>query len=188
MRSEGVDETNPVSGIDDSSPSGDVSDLFTTLSQELRSLAGAVFAEQRNDHTLQPTALINEVWLKLSKFSDRIQDRAHFLALAARAMRQVLTDYSRAKHTEKRGGRAYRLTFSAQSFGTDMPTFDLVDFNDSLDRLRELNERHAKVAELRLLGTLSMAEIATVLGVHERSVKRDWRIARLWLLAELHGT
>ncbi|MCA9303071.1 MAG: hypothetical protein KC996_03010, partial [Phycisphaerales bacterium] len=95
----------------------DLNSLFHSLYSELRNLAGAVFAEQKHAHTLQPTALINEIWIKLAGKVDQINDRTHFFALAARAMRQVLTDHARANKRIKRGGNAFKLTFSEGSFG-----------------------------------------------------------------------
>lgn len=167
-----------------------VSALFTDLDQELRQLAGAVFAEQHASHTLQPTALVNEVWLKIASVKT-VQDRVHFLALAAKAMRQILTDHARAKRREKRGGGALQLEFR-EAIGTGGGSdrgqrleIDLLDFEDALCRLSNLNERHARVAEYRLLGSLSVPEIASLLDVNERTVKRDWSTARLWLLREL---
>ncbi|MGP1273135.1 MAG: ECF-type sigma factor [Phycisphaerales bacterium] len=165
-------------------------DLFGTLQSELRDLAGMIFAQQSVSHTLQPTALVNEVWLKLSEV-DGVEDRAHFLALAARAMRQVLADHARAKSRSKRGGGAIRLTLN-ESHHADQrgpagldADLDLVAFSDALDQLARLNERHAAVAEYRLLGSLSIEEIARLLGVSEKTIKRDWQTARLWLLNEL---
>ena len=164
----------------------EVQALFDELHVELRNLAGIVFADQGKVHTLQPTALVNEIWLKLSGSVGKVQDRAHFFALAAKAMRQVLTDHARRAKREKRGGNAFRLTFSDNQFMATGEEIDLITFNDALEHLSTLNERHAKVAELRLLGSLSVQEIAELLEINERTVKRDWQAARLWLLGELY--
>lgn len=164
-----------------------IDSLFNTMYDELRSVAGQIFAEQNRSHTLQPTALINEIWLKLAGKIDIINDRPHFLALAARAMRQVLTDHARKNTTQKRGGSAYKLTFSEGTLSDQDETINLVDFHDSLEQLSSLNERQAKIIELRLLGTLSIAEIANMLDISERTAKRDWRLARLWILEELQS-
>ena len=160
--------------------------LFGELQAELRHLAGIVFADQGKVHTLQPTALVNEIWLKLSGHVNTVDSRAHFFALAAKAMRQVLTDHARRAKREKRGGNAFRLTFADNQFMAVDDEIDLVTFNDALEHLGTLNERHAKVAELRLLGSLSVQEIAELLDINERTVKRDWQSARLWLLGELY--
>ncbi|MBL4590427.1 MAG: sigma-70 family RNA polymerase sigma factor [Phycisphaerales bacterium] len=160
--------------------------LFNELYAEIRSLAGNVFADQGKVHTLQPTALVNEIWIKLSGSINNVENRTHFFALAAKAMRQVLTDHARHAKREKRGGNAFRLTFSDNQFIAVGDEIDLVTFNDALEHLSTLNERHAKVAELRLLGSLSVQEIANLLDINERTVKRDWQAARLWLLGELY--
>jgi RNA polymerase sigma factor (TIGR02999 family) len=164
-----------------------IDSLFDSLYSELRRLAGNVLSEQRRGHTLQPTALINEIWIKLAGHQESIQDRTHFLALAARAMRQVLTDHARRNRSEKRGGNASKLTFSEGTLSDHNETLDLIDFHDSLELLSSLNERQAKVAELRLLGTLTIHEIADLLEISERTAKRDWRLARLWILNEIKG-
>lgn len=172
---------------DPSDPSGpflNTESLFESLYDELRRLAGQVFAEQNRRHTLQPTALINEVWLKLAKV-DHFEDRTHFFALAAKAMRQILTDHARHNNREKRGGGGLRLTLSEHLIPGARDETDLIAFNDALDKLASLNQRHAKVAEYRLLGSLTTEEIARLLDVNERTVKRDWQAARLWLLGEL---
>ncbi len=183
MPDRGEQQDDPSSFDVDTKP--DLNRLFDSLYSELRNLAGVVFAEQKYSHTLQPTALINEVWIKLAGKVDRINDRPHFFALAAKAMRQVLADHARSNNRIKRGGNAFKLTFSEGSFGDPDTAFDLVDFHDSLEKLGQLNKRQAAVAELRLLGALSIVEISIMLGIHERTAKRDWRIARLWLLDEL---
>ncbi|GAB4553609.1 MAG: sigma-70 family RNA polymerase sigma factor [Phycisphaerales bacterium] len=151
------------------------------MHSELRALAGMVFADQDGPHLLQPTALVSEVWIKLAGKVDHVENKAHFFALAARAMRQVLADYARSAGRQKRGGNAMRISFSEERFVSDQPAFDLVDFNEALEDLARLNQRHAHIAEYRLLGAMSVDEIADVIGVHARTVKRDWRIARLWL-------
>jgi len=160
--------------------------LFASLQEELRHLAAQVFADQNKAHTLQPTALINEAWLKLARIS-QFEDRAHFFALAAKAMRQILTDHARSKKREKRGGGALRLTLCEQIHSERDSGLDLFAFNEALDKLSQLDERHAKVAEYRLLGSLTNEEIARLLDINERTVKRDWQAARLWLLSELYA-
>lgn len=167
------------------SRNGSIDALFQELSGELRGLAGAVFADQHASHTLQPTVLINEAWLKLSARTELVNDRQHFLALAAKVMRQILADHARAKSTTKRGGRRAKLTFCESSVASDMPELDLVAFHDALERLSCLNQRHADVVEFRILGTLRVPEIADLLGVSENTVQRDWQAARLWLRREL---
>ncbi|MEO0629550.1 MAG: ECF-type sigma factor [Planctomycetota bacterium] len=167
------------------SEAGSIDDLFEELSRELRGLAQVVFAEQDASHTLQPTALINEAWLKLSSRTDILNDKQHFLALAAKAMRHILTDHARSKATEKRGGRRARLTLMEHSVTAQESHVDALAFHDALERLSSLNQRHADVVEFRVLGTLRIPEIADLLGVSENTVSRDWQAARLWLRREL---
>lgn len=164
---------------------GSIDALFQELDGELRGLARVVFADQHASHTLQPTVLINEAWLKLSARSELVNDRQHFLALAAKVMRQILADHARAKGTAKRGGRRAKLTFCESSIAGDAPELDLITFHDALERLSRLNQRHADVVEYRVLGTLHVSEIADLLGVSENTVLRDWQAARLWLRREL---
>lgn len=162
-------------------------ELFESLYGELRKLAGQIFAEQNRGHTLQPTALINEAWLKLAKVN-HFEDRTHFFALAAKAMRQILTDHARHNNRQKRGGGDLQLTLNEGLVPGAHNDTGLIAFNDALDKLTQLNQRHAKVAEYRLLGSLSIEEIARLLDINERTVKRDWQAARLWLLGELFAS
>ena len=159
--------------------------LFQELNDELRGLARAIFAEQHQSHTLQPTALINEAWLKLSKGSEWTQDRKHFFALAARVMRQILADHARGRLTAKRGGDRARLTLYESSLASELPELDAVAFHEALSRLATLNKRHADVVQYRILGTLRISEIADLLEISENTVLRDWQAARLWLRREL---
>lgn len=166
---------------------GPLSDtLFDSVQVELRHLAGVIFSEQKDSHTLQPTALVNEVWLKLAS-SSPTQNKAHFLALAAKAMRQILADHARRKSRQKRGGHALRMTLDDSCFMAAGREIGLVEFSDALEQLESLNQRHAQVAEMRLLGSLTVEEIAGLLEVSEGTVKRDWQAARLWLIGELCG-
>lgn len=161
------------------------SHLFEEMQDELRGIACAIFAEQDRSHTLQPTALINEAWLKLAGRLDDVSDRPHFFALVARVMRQVLTDHARAKRAGKRGGANHKITFVDEGFGRSDMAFDVIAFHDALEHLALLNERHAEVVELRLLGLLTVPEISDLLGTSVNTVKRDWRAARAWLVNEL---
>lgn len=159
--------------------------LLSFVYAELRDLAGAVFSGQRSGHTLQPTALVSEAWMKIAGHLDAVEDRVHFYAIAGRAMRQVLIDHARTAGRQKRGGehRGIRLH---EGLGTDDAEGpDLVDFTDSLERLAALNERHARVVELRFLGGLTIAEAARILEISPTTVEEDWFTARAWLRAEL---
>lgn len=160
-------------------------DLFDMLYRELRNLASMLMSGSGKAHTLQPTALVHEVWIKLASSMGSIRDRHHFFALAAVAMRQVLADHARAHQRQKRSGDAHRVTFIDNLLGESSVGYDLFEFNDALDKLSVLNDRHAKIVEMRLFGSLTILEIADLIGVSKITVKRDWRTARLWLLQEL---
>ena len=162
--------------------------LFEAVHSELRGLAAAVFRGAQAGHTLQPTALVNEAWLRMAGGIDHVEGRHHFFALAARAMRHVLADHARGKSRQKRGGNAARVSLTGEVLAERDDGFDLIAFNDALDQLAILNEQLAKIAELRVLGALTIAEVVDILSLDEWSVKRDWKAARLWLLKELHGT
>lgn len=166
-------------------PADAFGELFASVHGELRDLADRVHRRVVGASTLHATALVNETWLKLEGRLDGVRDKQHFFALAALAMRQVLADYARQKGREKRGGDRQRVTISLAEQSELASEFDALEFHDALDRLGELNERHARVAELRLLGSLRIPEIAALLGVSEPTIKRDWQVARLWLAREL---
>ncbi|MEZ6015259.1 MAG: ECF-type sigma factor [Planctomycetota bacterium] len=171
----------------DAEPAPGSDPTFEGVYEELRTLARAALRQQRVDHTLQPTALVNEVWLKLSRGRRDVNDRGHFLALAARAMRQVLQDHARAHVAQKRGQRAPGVQLEAGASAEAPQQFDVVALDDVLTRLAQLNERHARVAELRLLGGLTLPEVAQELEVSLRTVEGDWQMARAWLRSELAG-
>ena len=152
---------------------------------ELGQLARAHFSAQRADHTLQPTALVHEAWLKLAAHLEGIEDRRHFFAIASRAMRQVLADHARTRNRAKREGNRPRLTLDQAIGEADTAAIDLVDLDDSLRRLAELNERHARVVELRIFGGLTIAETAAELGVSHDTVEKAWFMAKAWLHTEL---
>ena len=161
--------------------------LLSLVYTELRGLAGVIAPRSGRDHTLQPTALVHEAWIKLAGNIGAANDRAHFFAIAAKAMRQVLADHAKAQRRQKRGGGARRLTLFDDQPAKHSPDVDLIAFADSLDRLESLNERQARVVELRLLGALTVEETATMLGVSPGTVKTDWSMARAWMMRELMG-
>jgi RNA polymerase sigma factor (TIGR02999 family) len=166
--------------------SGAVNAVLPLVHSELQGLARGLFANERSDHTLQPTALINEAWMKLAGHAGEVEDKRHFFALASRAMRQVLTDHARRVGRQKRGDGAKRITLDqpvTPHLGDD--GLDLVDLEDSLERLAALNERHARMVELRVFGGLTIPEAAEALGVSHATVERDWFTVRAWLRREL---
>ncbi len=160
--------------------------LLGLVYDELKGLAGAVFSAQRGGHTLQPTALVHEAWLKLAGNLEPVTNRVHFYRVAARAMRQVLADHARKAQSDKRGGGARAVTLNTDlDAGGGEEGLDLLEFHDSIERLSSLNQRHAQVVELRVLGTLTIAETAEALGVSHGTVETDWRLARAWMRREL---
>jgi RNA polymerase sigma factor (TIGR02999 family) len=160
--------------------------MFLHLYAELRNVAGRLLRHEADGHTLQPTALVHEAWLKLAgEHGLQPTDRQHFLALAARAMRQVLVDSARRRRAGKRGGGAVNITLSDDVSGVAMPLDDLIAVDDALTRLAANDERLARVVELRFFAGLSEEEIAAALDVTTRTVQRDWVKARAWLHSEL---
>lgn len=160
--------------------------LFPIVYDELRRLARSYISRERSDHTLQPTALVHEAYMRMVDQSlPSVEDRTHFFALAARVMRQVLVDYARSRNAEKRGGAAHRLSIDDIELSGEQTAGDLLQLNDALNRLETIDERKSRVVDMRFFGGLSEAEIAGVLGVSEKTVRRDWQFAKLWLYREL---
>jgi RNA polymerase sigma factor (TIGR02999 family) len=150
---------------------------------ELRALAASYF-RGRGAHTLQPTALVHEAFLRLEKHAGPIADRAHFFAIAATAMRQILTDHARRRKALKRGGAARERVTLSNLAALESPV-DLVVLDDLLARLAALDGRQARLVELRFFAGLTEEEAAEILGVSLRTVQKEWRKARAWLYAEL---
>ena len=165
--------------------------LFDLVYQELRGLAHALFSSQNPRNTLQPTALVHEAWIKMAGHLDGLESRRHLMAVSARAMRQVLADRAKGAMRQKRGGGAAVVTLQesavAVGAGGAQADFDLVALDRALAKLSELNARHAQIVVLRLLGSLTVQEIADDLGISKRTVEEDWTFARTWLRRELSG-
>ncbi|MBO6513261.1 MAG: sigma-70 family RNA polymerase sigma factor [Phycisphaerales bacterium] len=161
-------------------------DVFERAYQELHALAISRFSGQDRNHTLQPTALVHEAYLKIREFSGEVTDQEHMLAIAARAMRQVLVDHARKKNAAKRGGdiHGHRVTLSGIDSGTR--EWDVIEINDALEQLRILDERQARIVELRFFGGLTVEQVAEMVGRSERAVYLDWKMARAWILSQ-HG-
>jgi RNA polymerase sigma factor (TIGR02999 family) len=152
----------------------------------LRRMAGRQMGAERVDHTLSPTALVHEAYLKLvDQHQLDWRDRAHFYAVAARIMRRVLIDHARRKLAGKRGGDQVRVTFSDEVGGVVAGPESLLELDGALDRLEELSPRQRQVVELRFFGGMTHEEVAAVLGVSVPTVRRDWRLAQAWLQREL---
>jgi RNA polymerase sigma factor (TIGR02999 family) len=163
--------------------------LMPFVYDELRRLARAFLAKERGAHTLQPTALVHEAYLRLvDQRSVSWQNRAHFYGIASSMMRRVLIDHARAHAAEKRGGGAVRLSVEDLQVPLEERAQSLVALDEALERLKRMDERKCRVVEMRFFGGLSDEEIAKVLGVTTRTVLRDWKKARLWLLRELTAT
>jgi RNA polymerase sigma-70 factor, ECF subfamily len=167
--------------------------LLPDAYQELRRLAAAYLRRERPGQTLQPTALVHEAYLRLARDKPgRWQNRAHFCAIAANAMRQILVERARARGAVKRGGGQPRVTLVDDidaAAGNDGPApIDLLALDQALTRLAELDPRQARIVELRYFGGLSLEETAEALDVAPATVKRDWTVARAFLARELdHG-
>jgi RNA polymerase sigma-70 factor (ECF subfamily) len=162
--------------------------LTPLVEAELRRLARGYMGRERHGHTLQPTALVNEAFLRLTDARRvRWQDRAHFLGISARLMRRVLVDHARSRGYRKRGGDAQRVTLNEGLVASSEPTLDVVALDRALEALAAVDVRKSRVIELRFFGGLSVEETAEVLHVSPDTIKRDWRLAKLWLLRELEG-
>jgi RNA polymerase sigma factor (TIGR02999 family) len=160
--------------------------LTSELYSELRRLAAGALRGERPDHTLQPTALVHEVYLKLSAAQGlEVADRAQFLGLAARAMRQILVDYARTRKRKKRGGAPVRVTLGANLAAGGPPVFDLLALDEALERLSRVSDQQVRIIELRYLAGLSVEETAQLLEISPTTVKRDTAMAKAWLYREL---
>lgn len=162
----------------------DIPALFPTIYAELQRLARRYLSRERRSHTLQPTALVHEAWLKLQQ--ERQIDwrgRTHVLAIGAQAMRRVLVDHGRGQKRQKRGGAAARVTLHDWAAAVDAPLSveDLLALDAALTRLGELDARQASIVELRFFGGLTVPEVAESLGVSTRTVEAEWTHARAWL-------
>ena len=183
------DEASQVTRILRRAEAGDraaADELLPLVYEQLRSIARQHMAQERSDHTLQATALIHEVYLKLVG-NREIQwtDRAHFLAVAAKAMRNLLIDHARKRKAGKRGGGGERVTLDAVVDSAAERSIDLLALDEALEGLGALHERQARGVEMRFFGGLTVPEAAQVLGVCSATVDNDWRLARAWLTRQL---
>jgi RNA polymerase sigma factor (TIGR02999 family) len=159
--------------------------LLPLVYAELHRVANAYMRRERPDHTLQPTALINEAYLRLIQEDVDWNSREHFIGFAAHVMRRVLVDYARARNADHRGGKRERVELQEQFAISPQRLEEVTVLDEALDRLEKQNPRQAKVVELRYFGGLSIEQIGATLGIAPRSVKRDWALARIWLFDEL---
>ncbi|MEZ4415355.1 MAG: sigma-70 family RNA polymerase sigma factor [Gemmatimonadota bacterium] len=163
--------------------------LLPLIYEELRRLAGRYMRSERPDHTLQPTALVNEAYLRLLDADLSFTDRAHFFRIAAQVMRRILVDHARLKQAEKRGGKgAVAVTLDEGLLVHDTAPQVILDIDEALARLAQQDERKAKVVELFYFGGLSYDESAEALGISPATVHRDLQFAKAWLYRELGGS
>jgi RNA polymerase sigma factor (TIGR02999 family) len=164
-----------------------LAELTPLVYEELRRLAHRHMGGERPDHTLQTTALVNEAYLRLAdQTNPRCQDRAHFFAVAARAMRQILVSYARSYRAQKRGGGALKVDLDEAALVSPEESKEIVDLHEALERLATLDSRKAQVVELKYFGGLNYDEMAEVLKISPVTVRRDWEFAKVWLYTELH--
>ena len=162
--------------------------LLPAVYQELRRLAAGYIRQEKPGQTLQPTALVHEAYLRLMKDRpDRWQNRAHFCAIAAHSMRQILIERARARNAQKRWGEKARITLDEGLLQGGGRSVDLLALDRAIERLAEFDPEQARIVELRFFGGLTVEETADALGISPATVKRHWTIARAWLARELEG-
>ena len=163
-------------------------ELTPLVYEELRRLAHHFMEGQRPDHTLQTTALVDEAYLRLAdQTKPSWQNRAHFFAVAARAMRQILVNYARSKRAQKRGGGALKVELDEAAIVSPEQSKEIIDLHEALERLATLDSRKAQVVELKYFGGLNYDEMAEVLKISRVTVRRDWEFAKVWLYTELRS-
>jgi len=160
--------------------------LYEAVYDELRRMAAGFMRAQRKDHTLQPTALVNEAYVKLVNRS-RVgwQNSAHFFGVAAKAMRHILVNHARDRAAAKRGGGWQRVTLDGSAVSESRKFLEVLALDNALEKLAGNDERMARVVELRVFAGMTMRDVAHVLGVSRRTVDNDWKVAKLWLLDEM---
>jgi RNA polymerase sigma factor (TIGR02999 family) len=161
--------------------------LMPLVYSELRRLAGNYLRRERGEHTLQPTALVNEAYLKLlDQKHAKWQNRAHFFGISAQLMRRILVDHARQHQAVKRGGSAQqRISITSAERLMRQPEVDLLALNEALDELSRMDPQQGRIVELKFFGGLSIDEIAEVLAIGHATVERDWKMARAWLRRQL---
>jgi RNA polymerase sigma factor (TIGR02999 family) len=160
--------------------------LLPLVYEELHRIAARYMRGERREHTMQTTALVNEAYMRLADYKRmQWQDRAHFFAVAAQAMRRILIDFARARRNRKRGGDAERVSLDEGIAPTPDNSTDLLALNEALEQLEKMNARQARVVELRYFGGLDEKEVGHVLGIAPRTVRADWQLARAWLYKTL---
>jgi|SRR5687768_41873 len=184
MQSEGITELLVDWGKGDQAA---LEKLMPLVYDELRRLASNYLRRERATHTLQPTALVNEAYLKLvDQRNAKWQNRAHFFGISAQLMRRILVDHARQHQAQKRGGsNQQRLSITSAERVAKQPEVDLLALNEALDELTRMDPQQAQIVELKFFGGLSIDETAEVLGISHATVERDWKMARAWLRRQL---
>lgn len=161
--------------------------LIPIVYEELKRQAQFLMAKERQNHTLQATALVHEAFLKLSSQTGiEWKNRSHFYSIAAQLMRQILIDHARLYMTEKRGNKTIHFSLDDIQIPIESRADSILILNETLERLEKLDEQQAKIVEMRFFGGMTNAEIAEALGISERTVGREWKSARLWLYIEIN--
>ncbi|MGI8470140.1 MAG: sigma-70 family RNA polymerase sigma factor [Pyrinomonadaceae bacterium] len=160
--------------------------LFPLVYDELKRQARAYLRRERPNHTLQPTALVHEAYLRMvDRTALTAENRTHFFALASRVMRQILVDHARRRNAGKRGGAAELFSLENMDILPAQSAADLLELDEALQKLEKIDNRKCRVVDMRFFGGLKEKEIAEVLGITEKTVRRDWQFAKLWLYREL---
>ena len=162
-----------------------LSEIIPIVYDELHRLASHYLQGEKNHHTLQPTALINEAIIRLMQDETDFVNRSHFIAIAANTMRRVLVDYARKKNAQKREGETYRITLTGIANSINSQDIDLLALHEALNKLETIDSTQMKIVEMRFFCGLTIEETATILGLSVTSIKTDWAIARAWLHREL---
>ncbi len=184
-------ERDVVSGLLESARDGDKTafdSLITIVYQELRHIAASLMRGQLNGGSLQPTAVVNEAWIRLSAGGNAWENKAHFFGAAVRAMRQVLTEEARRRSSQKRAGHVKRVTLHDLAGDAGELTVDMLALDEALAALEGVDERFTRMIELRYFAGCSLEEVAELTGRSVASVKRDWTYARAWLFERLQAT
>lgn len=163
-----------------------LNDLLPLIYDELKRLAASYLRRERSDHTLQPTALVHEAYLKMVDITQvSWQNRAHFIGVAANQMRRILVDYARQHNAQKRGGEFHILTLNEEIDKANEQSTELIALDDALTELAKMDPEKARIVELRYFGGLTVEETAEVMGVSDITIKRHWRMAKAWLYGQL---
>jgi RNA polymerase sigma factor (TIGR02999 family) len=161
-------------------------DIFPSVYEELHRLAESFMKRERSDHTLRPTALVHEAYLRLTNQKNvDWENRVHFFSIAAQMMRRILSNYARDRNANKRGGGIYKVSLDKAVNFFEQKDVELAALDDALTQLSTFDERQSRIVELRFFGGLTTEEVAEVIGVSNSTVKREWRMAKAWLRKEI---